>query len=123
MGLPHSRVRARARVKPPPSDKLPSCTVWPAPRAAGARVLVRRNADTFRLGEKAERFFAAFAADAAGFHAAEAEGQVALPASVNQHFDRSARFLLRTEPEVQPFFLIQLDISWHAEHGLLSFHG
>src|SRR5213592_2594985 len=35
------------------------------------------DADIFRLGEKAKRFLTAFAADAALFHAAEGDAQVA----------------------------------------------
>ena len=35
------------------------------------------DADVFRLGEKAQGFVAAFAADAALFHAAEGDAQVA----------------------------------------------
>ncbi len=35
------------------------------------------DADVFRLGEESKRFFAAFAADAACFHSAERDAQVA----------------------------------------------
>src|SRR5438552_11000540 len=41
------------------------------------RAWLLSDADVFRLGEKPKRFFAAFAADAALFHAAERDAQVA----------------------------------------------
>jgi len=40
-------------------------------------MVLLRDTDVFWLGEKAQSFFAAFAADAAGFHAAERDAEVA----------------------------------------------
>ncbi len=45
-------------------------------RDTSASVLFR-DADVFRLGEEAQCFFAAFAADAALFHSAKGNAQVA----------------------------------------------
>src|SRR5947207_15501146 len=42
-----------------------------------ARMNSLRDADIFRFGEKAKRFFAAFAANTALFHAAERNAQIA----------------------------------------------
>jgi hypothetical protein len=42
------------------------------------RILSLRDADVLGLGEKTERFFAAFAADAALFHAAEGCWRISL---------------------------------------------
>ena len=58
-------------------------TARQAPRFASATLF--RDTNILRLGEEAQRFFAAFAAHAALFHAAEGNAQVAQEPAIHPH--------------------------------------
>ena len=62
------------------------------PSTPGSNRGLFRDADVFGLGEEVQRFFAAFAADAALFHAAEGDAQVAHQPAI--HPNRSGVDLL-----------------------------
>src|SRR5207253_1550957 len=69
-------VKNSAFAKPPSSRfGAPRATARQAPRLSSVSLSCDTN--VLGLGEKSQRFFAAFAADAAGFHAAEGDAQVA----------------------------------------------
>ena len=79
------------------------------------------DADVFWFGEEAQCLLAAFAADAAGFHAAEPRCASALFTSTDDKLNGATRFLLGTKPEVQLLSIVQFDLSWNAQHSLFSF--